>query len=234
MKAKLALIVLVAAVIGLGIALWLARKEAAAATIRATALARRNAELDYELKQAKARAQETHEAAASLDSQLGQAKTRALASETKTSELARTLGERDRREADLRFEAESLRQQLAASPASIEADSLRTRLAERAQQFVALLARALEEPASAGGAPPSAEAMPPSVLRVGPHDSFVITDYGADLGAHPGRILLIRRGTATLAQVKVSDASPRFSVAQVLPGTLKGQLQPGDLVVSTP
>lgn len=234
MKAKPALIVLGAAVLGLGLALRLARQEAAEAGARATALSRRNAELDYELKRARSSAQETHEAAASLDAQLGQAKTRAIASETRAAELSRALSERDRREAALRFEADSLRQQLAAQPDAIEAGALRARLAEREQQLVALLARALEEPAAGKNEQTPPESLPPRVLRVGPHDSFVITDYGADLGAHNGRIMLIRRGAATLAQVKVSDARPRFSVAQVLPGTLKGQLQPGDLVVSTP
>ncbi len=234
MKAKLALSVLGAAVVGLGVALWRARSEAAAAGARATLLARKHAELNYEFNQAQAKARETEETATSLDSQLGRAKTRAIASETKAVELTRALSERDRREADLRSETESLRRQLAAAPASIEAGALRARLAEREQQLVALLARALEEPASIGDQPPAADFKPPGVLRVGPLDSFVIMDYGADHGARAGQILGIRRGTTAVARVQISDARSRFSIAQVLPGSLKGQLQPGDLVVSTP
>ncbi len=52
-------------------------------------------------------------------------------------------------------------------------------------------------------------------------------------GAWPNDIILLRRGTSDLAPVQISDARPRFSLTQVLPATLKGQLQTGDLVVFT-
>ena len=47
-------------------------------------------------------------------------------------------------------------------------------------------------------------------------------------------IIRLRRGTSELAQVQISDVRPRFSLAQVLPDTLKGQLQTGDIVVFNP
>ena len=37
-----------------------------------------------------------------------------------------------------------------------------------------------------------------------------------------------------LAQVQISDVRSRFSLARGVPGTLKGQLQTGDLVVFNP
>ena len=62
-----------------------------------------------------------------------------------------------------------------------------------------------------------------------PHTVERVTRYGA----WPNDIIHLRRGTSGLAQVQISDARPRFSLAQVLPATLKGQLQTGDLVVFT-
>jgi hypothetical protein len=52
-------------------------------------------------------------------------------------------------------------------------------------------------------------------------------------GAWPNDIIRLRRGTSGLARVQISDARPRFSLAQVLSAALKGQLQTGDLVVFT-
>jgi hypothetical protein len=74
---------------------------------------------------------------------------------------------------------------------------------------------------------------PYQVVRVGPRDAFVVLDFGAAHGARPGQILSLWRGTSELARVQISDARPRFSLAQVLSATLKGQLQTGDLVLLT-
>lgn len=110
------------------------------------------------------------------------------------------------------------------------------RIAELEQQLTQLLTRALAdtvEPAASEPEPVPAPAAAPAyqVVRVGPRDSFVVLDYGSEQGARLNDIIPLRRGTLEVARVQISDARSRFSVAQVLPGTLKGQLQTGDLVV---
>jgi len=107
------------------------------------------------------------------------------------------------------------------------------RIAELEQQLTQLLTRALADAGEAPAPEPAPAAAPASfqVVRVGPRDSFVVLDYGIEQGARLNDQLLLRRGTSDVARVQISDARPRFSLAQVLPDTLKGQLQTGDLVV---
>ena len=121
------------------------------------------------------------------------------------------------------------------SQGEAEIEAYTRRIAQLEQQLTELLTRAIDgTPAEA--TPPAAAptpAPPPdhTVVRVGPRDSFVIIDYGAEHGAAAGMIISIWRGTSVLAHVRISDARPRFSIAQVLPASLKGQLQPGDIVL---
>jgi cell division protein FtsB len=114
------------------------------------------------------------------------------------------LTERTRRETDLLAELASLRQQSAQT-----ADA-----------------------AAAAGS--GAAASPVTVVRLGPEDAFVILSGGTAHGLGPGVILGLHRGTTELARVQITDARPRHSVARVIPGTLKGKLQTGDLALLTP
>jgi len=108
------------------------------------------------------------------------------------------------------------------------------RIAELEDQLTGLLTRALAETLPEPAAPdPQPAPVPHQVVRVGPAAAFVVLDYGGTHGARPQAIIRLQRGTSELAQVQISDVRPRFSLAQVLPGTLKGQLQTGDLVVFT-
>jgi hypothetical protein len=122
-------------------------------------------------------------------------------------------------------------------PPAIDVAAYDRRIAELEQQLTQLLTRALadavEAPAAEPTPAPVAPPAPPAyqVVRVGPRDSFVVLDYGTEQGARLNDIIRLRRGTLEVARVQISDARPRFSLAQVLPGTLKGQLQSGDLVV---
>jgi hypothetical protein len=110
----------------------------------------------------------------------------------------------------------------------------RQRIAELEEQLTRLLTRALAETIPEPVAPdPEPTPAPHQVVRVGPAAAFVVLDYGQAHGARPQAIIRLQRGTSELAQVQISDVRPRFSLAQVLPGTLKGQLQTGDLVVFT-
>lgn len=261
-------------VVGLGSALFLARRANTGLAAQVTRLSRQNADLRYEAKQAAEMAEKLGRHAVELDSQLGSAKTRTTATEVRQAQLTRELTAREQREVALMAELATLTQKLAETaapeetsrgevaaapvgarapaghslgdgrtpPASapaapfIDVSADRTRIAELEQQLTQLLTRALAEPVSAAAVEPETAPAPPApyqVVRVGPRDSFVVVDFGAAHGARPGQILGLWRGTSELARVQISDARPRFSLAQVLSATLKGQLQTGDLVILT-
>ncbi|MDP3069089.1 MAG: hypothetical protein Q8N18_02320 [Opitutaceae bacterium] len=70
-----------------------------------------------------------------------------------------------------------------------------------------------------------------TVLTVGPGNAFVVLNFGEARGAKLGHKLTISQGTNTVATVQISDLRTNFSVAQVLPETLRGVLQKGDSAV---
>lgn len=231
-------------------------------TARLTRLSRQNADLRYELKQASRQAADIGQRAAELDSQLGSVKARTTAMETKNVQLVRQLTEREQREVALMADLATLRQQTTdrspsaepvvlptlilttskesspptpSSPApEIDIAPYRQRIAELEDQLTRLLTRALAETLPEPAAPyPAPASGPHQVVRIGPAAAFVVLDYGETHGARPQAIIRLQRGTSELAQVQISDVRPRFSLAHVLPGTLKGQLQTGDIVVFT-
>lgn len=282
---------------GLAAAWWHERAERIVVAEQATRLARQNAELSFELKQARKDKTAYEQRAVALDNQLGSAKSRTTATETKQVQLTRELHEtksrlteREQREVALMTELATLRQKVAsastpaseeamvlptliltpgmpgstpgqtespgaevaasqpapaetplAAPAPTSADELAAysrRIAELETQLTQLLTRALAEaPAPAdqvpSAQPPQAPAIRFQVLRVGPRDSFIVVDCGAEQGARLGVTVSVQRDGQELARARVSETRPNFALAQVQPTTLKGQLQPGDLVVFT-
>lgn len=70
-----------------------------------------------------------------------------------------------------------------------------------------------------------------TILSVGPDNAFVVLNFGTARGAQLGQRLTVSHGTNEVAIVLISDVRPNFSVAQVLPDTLRGALQKGDLAV---
>ena len=230
-------------------ALFLARRTNADLEAQVTRLSRQNADLRHELKQASRQAADIGQRAVELDSQLGSTKSRTTATETRNQQLAHELSAREQREVALMAEIAELRQSadlgttttrgpdaLPSSPppaASVtDLESFRRRIAELEGQLIKLLTRSLAEmPGPAAQATEPTAARPHQVVRVGAGDTFVVLDYGTEHGASQHAIIRLQRGTSELAQVQISDVRPRFSLAQVLPGTLKGQLQTGDLVV---
>jgi hypothetical protein len=214
-----------------GVALFFSQRTNAELTARITRLARQNADLCYDLKQAARQAADVGRRAVELDTQLGSAKTHATATVSQNVQLTRELTEREQREAALMAELAALQQQ---APAA-RGEAARVRIDQLEAQLVQLLTRALEEPAVVEALPaPEPPPVRHQVVRVGPADAFVVLDYGAAHGARPQAVIRLQRGTSELAQVQISDVRPGFSLAQVLPGTLKGQLQTGDLVVFNP
>ena len=70
-----------------------------------------------------------------------------------------------------------------------------------------------------------------TVLTVGPESAFVVLNFGSARGAQLGQKLAVSQGTAEVATLLISDVRTNFSVAQVLPDTLRGVLQKGDLAI---
>ena len=70
-----------------------------------------------------------------------------------------------------------------------------------------------------------------TVLTVGPESAFVVLNFGSARGAQLGQKLTVSQGTDEVATILISDVRTNFSVAQVLPDTLRGVLQKGDLAV---
>lgn len=106
-------------------AAWHFHRQAREAAQRTAAAARENADLRFELKQTRERADDLAAKLSAADTQLGSAKTRATATETRSAQLARelstvraTLTEREQREVALMAELENVRRQSRAeSPA---------------------------------------------------------------------------------------------------------------------
>lgn len=221
-------------VAGLAAALLVNQREQRSLREQVQRLSRLNAELRYELKQATVAVADARQDATGLDRELGSSKTHATSLVHALSDARDSLSERERQEAGLRREIETLRAKLADPASRAAREELQTRVDALQEQLVALLTRALDDAGQKpAGADPSAIG-PPAVVRVGERQAFVVIDFGTERGAMIGRQLAIRRGTTKLAQVLISDARPRFSIAQVLPGPTKGQLQPGDIVVLQP
>lgn len=251
MNLRILAVVLTLAAAGLAVALWREHATATELVALTTRLARQSAELRYDATQAAKQAEEFRAQAVTLDSLLGSAKSRTTATESRHFQLTRELSEtrsrlteREQREVALLTELAALRQKIAAAATppvtsrreTADGTANERRIAELEQRLTELLVHALAEaanaPAEVTEAVPAATA-PFQVVRVGPQDTFVVLDYGADHGARRNEILHLWRGTSELARVQISDARPRFSLAKVLPATLKGQLQTGDLVVLT-
>ncbi len=70
-----------------------------------------------------------------------------------------------------------------------------------------------------------------TILTVGPENAFVVLNFGSARGATLGQKLAVSQGTSEIATVLISDVRANFSVAQVLPDTLRGVLQKGDSAV---
>lgn len=237
--------ILLPAVGGLVAALVITQRDRAELQERVTALSRRNAELRFQIKQAEAGAAEAHQAATGLDALLGRAKSRADASELRSGDLSQALADaraslssREQFESDLRLEIETLRSQLAAGGTGGEAADLQRRVTSLQSQLVDLLTRALDEPAAAVANEPH-PVQPvvrpaPALLRIGARQAFVVINFGTEQGGRIGQVLAVRQGTSEVATVQISSIRPQFAIAQVLPDTVKGQLQPGDIVVLQP
>ena len=67
-----------------------------------------------------------------------------------------------------------------------------------------------------------------TVLTVGAGNAFVVLNFGSVRGARLGQKLAVNQGTTEVATVLINDVRPNFSIAHVLPESLRGVLQKGD------
>jgi len=70
-----------------------------------------------------------------------------------------------------------------------------------------------------------------TVMTVGPQSSFVVLNFGSLRGARLGQRFHVNQGTEVVATALISDVRDNFSIAQVLPETLRGALQKGDSAI---
>lgn len=67
------------------------------------------------------------------------------------------------------------------------------------------------------------------VIEVGPKSAFVVLNIGSKHGAVAALELVLRRGSAVLARIRLTDVRENYSVATVLPETGTGNIRPGDV-----
>lgn len=133
-------------------------------------------------------------------------------------------------------EVAALRQDLADSRASNATPqavaAYKNTIAELERQLAtARNGAALPSAAGASTAVFASRAGRATVLTVGPESAFVVLNFGSVRGAQLGQKLTVSQGTAAVATILISDVRANFSVAQVLPETLRGVLQKGDSAV---
>jgi hypothetical protein len=200
--------------------------DLAAANERAGALTARAARLDADL--------------AATRTQLDTTRTRAAAAEARAIDLDRDLGQTravlalyEATAAALAADVTALQRDLAASRASHAAPDAvagyKAAIAELERQL-ATARNGAAAPATAGASTAvfASRAGRATVLTVGPGNAFVVLNFGEARGAQLGHRLAVSQGAQVVATVQISDLRENFSIAQVLPESLRGVLQKGD------
>lgn len=192
--------------------------------------------LKQQLQAASATAAETH-------TQLEAARARATAADAKAAQTATELAQAkavvglyEQTSRALAEDLDALRQDIAtlrathASPEAVEA--YKGTIAELEKQLAsARSGTAAPRVAGASTAVFTNRAGRATILSVGPQNAFVVLNFGSARGAKLGHKLVVSQGNTPVATVAVSDVRNNFSVAQVLPDTLKAALQKGDEAV---
>lgn len=193
--------------------------DLAAANERAGSLTARAATLDGELTTTKAKLTAAESRAAQLDRDLGQAKDVLTFYEATVRALNEDVAALGKDLADSR-----------ASNASPEAVAGYKAAIIELERQLATARNGAAAPATAGASTAvfASRAGRATVLTVGPDSAFVVLNFGAARGAQLGHRLTVSQGTNVVATVQISDLRENFSVAQVLPETLRGVLQKGD------
>ncbi len=207
----------------------------------------RSSQLETSLAQAneqsgalKQRLQAAEAAAAETRTQLDAARAQVLAADSRATQAATELAQAkavvglyEQTSRALAEDLEALRQETAqirathAAPEAVEA--YKNTIAELEKQLAsARSGSAAPRVAGASTAVFTNRAGRATILSVGPQSAFVVLNFGSARGAKLGHKLVVSQGETPVATVTISDVRNNFSVAQVLPDTLKAPLQKGD------
>jgi hypothetical protein len=192
--------------------------------------------LDSELERTTTKLAAVDARANQLDRELAEAKAEATQAKTDASQAKAVVAIYESTARALADEITALRDDLAdtrASHASPEAvQAYKTTIADLERQLATARNGAVA-PTGVGASTAvfTSRAGRATVLTVGPESSFVVLNFGSARGAQLGQKLNVSQGNAIVATVLISDVRANFSVAQVLPDTLRGVLQKGDSAV---
>jgi hypothetical protein len=208
--------------------------------------ANRAAKLDHDLAAANEQTGSLKAKLSAVDHELGATKTKLAAVDARAAQLDRDLTQT---KSVLSF-YEATTRALADDVASLRQDLEESRTSNASPDAVLAykstiteLERQLAEARNGAAAPAAAGASTAvftsragraTVLTVGPESAFVVLNFGSARGAKLGQKLAVSQGTSELATVLISDVRANFSVAQVLPDTLRAVLHKGDSALLLP
>lgn len=203
----------------------------------------RTAQVEAALAAANERTGALKASAASLTAELEATRGKLAASEARATGLDRDLAQAktvltvyDETARALAGEVAALRTDLSearASNAAPEAvEGYKNTIAELERQLAnARNGAALPTAMGAANAVFASRAGRATVLTVGPESSFVVLNFGSVRGAQIGQKLSVSQGSEVVATVLINDVRNNFSIAHVLPDSLRGVLHKGDSAV---
>ena len=210
---------------------------------RATSLQNNLGEANESLEKTNAKLAET-------DAALGDAKRNLTAAEARNVQTARdldaakrSLAAKEVAEKKLNDDLDALRRELVQTRLAAQVGSpedldvarktiagLETRLAELQglPPPAASADTAAAAPEAAPKTPLSERTSAARVAQVGVKNAFVVLDLGTADGITVGNRFVIKRGEDQIAESVISDVKDSFSIAQVVPGSIKSALKAGD------
>ena len=209
--------------------------------------------LQNNLSETQGTLEKTNTKLAETDAALGDAKSNLKAAENRNVQTAReldtvkrALAAKEQAEKQLNSDLDDLRKELVQTRLAAQVGSPED--LEKARQTIAGLEARLAElqglppsavsdaSASVASAVPAAPAKPAlseraaaaKVAQVGAKNAFVVLELGAADGIAPGLTFVIKRGQDVIAESVISEVKESFSIAQVVPGSIKSPLKAGD------
>jgi ABC-type transporter Mla subunit MlaD len=204
---------------------------------------RRSAKLETDLAAANETTGALKARSAALAADLATAQTRIAATEQRAAALDRTLADTKRVLGLYEETARALAEEIAAlrrDLADARASQAAPEAVEAYKHTIAQLEQQLADArngTAAPTAPGAADAVFTSrvgratVLTVGPENAFVVVNFGSARGAQVGQKMNLSQGTSVVATVLIRDVRTHFSVAHVVPESLRGALHKGDSAV---
>ncbi|MDA7916664.1 hypothetical protein N9Z12_02270 [Opitutaceae bacterium] len=125
-----------------------------------------------------------------------------------------------------------LRRQLAESVSPVEVQQYQQTIADleaRIEPLERRLAQKNAAPALVSGRSNHAQ-----VVKVGPRNAFVVINFGSTHGAITNQRFALKRGNTALATAEISLTKEHYSIAQVLPESLSGNIRKGDAATIIP